>query len=455
MCWVYKENVNVIYINGKSEFRFISSSPFYQVLKMSNSSNFSMLLGQEPDLFNGDFDPAQSFRGKISEFNLWNVTLSEHTIQNLANCNASLKGNILAWEKSFLTVYGTGFITVDYTNFCTPVKKLVPVFQRLSHDEAIAFCTVHGGYVYTPTSNETNKMLFEVFKNRTFECKQPHTPYLAWLGLEPSVNRTWRYPNDKSIVSYINPYMVPVRKESACALLRDAQRWEERTYSECIKIKICFACQFDNEPIFTVTGFCINTKFNFNFFLDQLRSGEIQYNGYKGNQIRWEHGEWKLRREDVDISKVSPTKGNNLHHPLGRKLWTVNDSMCEWDDKLQQLTISTCKMGKYFTCNSGHCVELSKLCDNVVDCTDASDEGNCTLILPKESYSLLESPDVPGEFKPLWIAVNVIQFDDIDTLKMQLTLTMDIIMMWMDHRIKFANLINNNDFPVATEINGN
>ena len=49
------------------------------------------------------------------------------------------------------------------------------------------------------------------------------------------------------------------------------------------------------------------------------------------------------------------------------------------------LTFSDCHPKK-FTCDSGHCIELDKKCDGVVDCEDGSDEMNCEFIIPDGNY---------------------------------------------------------------------
>ena len=55
------------------------------------------------------------------------------------------------------------------------------------------------------------------------------------------------------------------------------------------------------------------------------------------------------------------------------------------------LTLSDCHPKK-FTCDSGHCIELDKKCDSVIDCSDGSDELNCEFLLVKEDYTADKLP---------------------------------------------------------------
>ena len=149
ICWLYEESKNVIYVNGNPEHRFNSISPFHYVLKGFNGDQFTMILGQEPDKFNGAFDENQSLWGKISEFNIWNYTISNETIKSIASCKKVSKGNILSWEKKYLTVFGTEFKDIEQSLFCQPVVYQVPITKRLTQMEAENYGSVHGGSVYS------------------------------------------------------------------------------------------------------------------------------------------------------------------------------------------------------------------------------------------------------------------------------------------------------------------
>ena len=437
ICWLYRENKSVVLVNGKPEYRMDSISPFHYVLKGFNGEQFTMILGQEPDAFNGGFDKTQALRGKISEFNIWNYTLPDETIQNIASCKEFSKGNILSWEKRHLTVFGTEFLDIEQSQFCQPVVHQVPVTKRLTQDEAELYCNVHGGSVYTPTSKENNANLLSLFNNSFKECIDSNTKFFLWLGIGPGANNTWVYSNNKSKITYTNN-LYSIWYEESCAMLQTNGLWIDRPKQDCLKYKLCFVCLFEQEPVFTLRGLtCLSSNYDFLFYLSPSAKG-IEFVGYKDSLI-WEEGlKWRL---GWDINRQYGNSSKELlSHPLGRHSWDLSDNMCEVKNALQTLTFSSCNFRKDFTCNSGQCVDLSKQCDQFHDCSDASDEVNCISIIPESNYSPNEPPTVQGQSNPLLTTVKILQFDEVDTLKMHLTLTMEIEVRWYDQRLNFAYL---------------
>ena len=39
-----------------------------------------------------------------------------------------------------------------------------------------------------------------------------------------------------------------------------------------------------------------------------------------------------------------------------------------------------------FTCTNGDCIELSRKCDSLIDCADASDEEDCEFLVATDDY---------------------------------------------------------------------
>lgn len=66
----------------------------------------TVILGQDPDSYLGDFDEGQSFVGEIYDVNMWDFVLSDTAIQNVFSGTREPRGNVFDWETTELRVNG-------------------------------------------------------------------------------------------------------------------------------------------------------------------------------------------------------------------------------------------------------------------------------------------------------------------------------------------------------------
>ena len=105
----------------------------------------SLIFGQEPDSIRYRFDSHQAIIGDISEFNVWNYTLSASKISSLATCESFEKGNIISWEpNNFINsnVKITRFL--DSGTLCNTSPRFVILTERVQYLEAKKICKIHG-----------------------------------------------------------------------------------------------------------------------------------------------------------------------------------------------------------------------------------------------------------------------------------------------------------------------
>ncbi|CAN9505034.1 unnamed protein product [Ophioblennius macclurei] len=69
-------------------------------------SGGTIILGQDPDNYLGDFDAKQSFVGELSDVNMWDSVLSQHEIQDLASRKPVRQPNVINWETAQLQSHG-------------------------------------------------------------------------------------------------------------------------------------------------------------------------------------------------------------------------------------------------------------------------------------------------------------------------------------------------------------
>ena len=67
----------------------------------------SLVLGQEQDKLGGSFDSSQSFKGSLTNLNVWSYVLPEGEIKEMSNCcRAGPEGNVYMWENFLYAIIG-------------------------------------------------------------------------------------------------------------------------------------------------------------------------------------------------------------------------------------------------------------------------------------------------------------------------------------------------------------
>ena len=161
-CWSYDSpsGENRIYVNGKYH-----GSVIFEIKREALGSDevygSSFSVGQEPDAFRGKYDREQAYRGNISELNLWDSVLTDKEVLDIGTCRKQGKGNVITWGKGQFKLYNvTEHKIEDVVKLCTPEEKIFVFPEKYSLPSAISLCKYHGGYLFTPRSQEENERLF-------------------------------------------------------------------------------------------------------------------------------------------------------------------------------------------------------------------------------------------------------------------------------------------------------
>ncbi|MFT7814886.1 pentraxin fusion protein-like [Arapaima gigas] len=73
----------------------------------------TVILGQDPDKYLGDFEAVQSYVGEISNVNMWDYVLSDSDIKALHSGHVVPKGNIFDWSSIQYEIKGNVLIASD------------------------------------------------------------------------------------------------------------------------------------------------------------------------------------------------------------------------------------------------------------------------------------------------------------------------------------------------------
>ena len=97
-----------------------------------------------------------------------------------------------------------------------------------------------------------------------------------------------------------------------------------------------------------------------------------------------------------------------------------------------------------FTCNSGTCIDIDQRCNQVVDCEDFSDEGNCE---PLGYFVKHYRKNVPAKLSiesktPVEIRIDIESMRGVNELDMLFTARLRLEIRWRDERLFYRNLID-------------
>ncbi|XP_017274854.1 pentraxin fusion protein [Kryptolebias marmoratus] len=98
--WDSSSGAAALFINGRKSLSKIYKTGF------TIRPGGTVLLGQDPDSYLGDFDAKQSFVGEISDVNLWDSVLSTGAVQDLFCGKRIQRGNVIDWETVLMKLNG-------------------------------------------------------------------------------------------------------------------------------------------------------------------------------------------------------------------------------------------------------------------------------------------------------------------------------------------------------------
>ena len=174
ICWSYSTitKTSKFYFNGDViKVMHLIYGP--SVYSQDESRIASFIMGQDPDVFNGEFSVNQLYNGELSEVNLWDRVLDEGEILALSQCNQLIRGNILPWEKRWIINHGARIKDdLKFDIFCKDEERYLVFPKRQPLSIARTLCLAHGGELITPRSLEENDKVVNVLEQHKDNCME-------------------------------------------------------------------------------------------------------------------------------------------------------------------------------------------------------------------------------------------------------------------------------------------
>ena len=477
LCWSFSaiSGISKFYHNGN-----LLSNHHVEVLdtdtalRGSNEMHDSALVfGQDPDDMRNGFDKNNAFIGNLSEFNIWNYTLKESEIFDMALCKKMWKGNVVSWQLPDLVINKNMAINnvvmsdlPDATILCNKYRQFVIFPEKVRYPKAKEACEIHGGNLALPTNEKETKAILKIVskhKEACIENQSPEHSNAVWIGAEKINNVWYDVPSDtsaKTRLNYTNLSRPKSSINSECAYIGADGLWVEGNYNLCfLYVSLCTVCYFDRQPVYTLLGYCDYGVADWNFYPIFNSKNQIEfYEGYKGTNIMLEeeNHKWNITAKKGFTGLLKdPFVINQLRKKplIGRQKWLVNDPYCKHEDPLKSLTISLCNFPLEFTCNSGHCIDIKKRCNEHKDCIDGSDEEQCSLITIPTPYDMTKAPKPRSNESSTNIETHatILKISSIDTINMMVVVTLILRMKWFDERLLFLNPRLDKDNLISTK----
>ena len=456
ICWSFSSvnGENRFYLNGKliGQETLNVDGMETAIIDFLDVHDAAFVFGQEPDAMRGAYDPNEAYLGDLAELNIWNKQLTLSDILDMASCKTGSNGNILAWEKSNLILHNVTISEpLSIGKFCEQEQQYVVFPEKLRYPEAKEVCKTHGGWLALPKSEEENQKLIEIVYEHKESCIDTDEEANAvWIGAKKTKHKWYALKDTEEIgqvLNYTNVKRAGSTPTSDCSYLDKDGVWLDASYV-CKKVSLCTVCVIMGQPVLTLKGICNLGEIDWNYYISTDDNYKINmYEGYKRTNIQYfdSSKSWNITSKSLTpqsyVAEFVPSESSALKYPIGRQTWLITELPCGIDEELNSMTLSTCNFPTQFTCNSGHCIDINKRCNEQKDCLDGSDEKACSIVDIPLSYNQAKKPKSSISDAPLNVGIQatIDNIDSIDTVNMIVTITMEIRLTWKDQRLKFFN----------------
>lgn len=199
----------------------------------------------------------------------------------------------------------------------------------------------------------------------------------------------------------------------------------------CVLQLSCSLCVVPRATIYRLYGHD-GTLFDYTFYLETGADGQPAFIGSGGSRLERAGNGWRLTSV-LHSRRWMLAEAAAL--PVGRRRWTEGGVQ-------MLLALTVCHSGQ-FSCDDGQCVAQTARCDDITDCSDRSDEAECSVVVRPEGYDpYYPPPPRPGETPPLDLPyhIDVYYLSDVTTEEGRAGMDVGVTLSWYDSRLRFLNL---------------
>ncbi|XP_071538214.1 gamma-aminobutyric acid receptor subunit beta-3-like [Panulirus ornatus] len=221
-------------------------------------------------------------------------------------------------------------------------------------------------------------------------------------------------------------------------------------FTKSCDFKAHLVCHFDQPVTLRMRGLCRRSNLDrkylmiddglFPKFVGELYSEIIKHpDTYIDPDTSSDYGIWKIVRKDIPTVKATLVLKSPIQYPVGLNTWEVEDAEC--GNGVLQLMMTSCKEHQ-FSCTNGQCINIGQRCDLEVDCSDFSDEAQCSFMDPPEGYDSSKPPARQHRHTPISIGlhINILTIRELDISNFKFVCEIVVTLEWYDDRLKYFHL---------------
>nr|XP_045618175.1 uncharacterized protein LOC123770379 [Procambarus clarkii] len=217
---------------------------------------------------------------------------------------------------------------------------------------------------------------------------------------------------------------VKMHSEECPAMSVEGRRW-----ASCELQLECCVCEASASVLYTLYGHD-GSLFDHSYFIP-THTTTLMFTGLGGSEILRKNNGWVLRSTQHNTQWLL----GKFEVPIGRHNWSTGEQEVV-------LALSMCRTTQ-FACDDGQCIPQTSRCDDIVHCSDSSDEADCKVVEQPQGYHAdYPPPPRPGEVLPVVLGYHIDVYDvgDVTTEEGEASMDLGITVSWFDPRLKYLNL---------------
>ena len=234
----------------------------------------------------------------------------------------------------------------------------------------------------------------------------------------------------------------------------------------CLSYDMTCPCQYKNEPVLALRGICPGSAMlhqdAYEYTPWQLASApsDMFFVGKTATEIHYNKSTevWLMTSAVNDVT--AECRAPLISYILGKHAWTVSNDVfsCSGGQTYTTLLkLSGCSEGE-FTCDDGQCITMKQRCDQLPDCRDKSDEVDCRLMVPEESYNDKVPPITSASATdrtivpvPISISISLLKIVSMQEVEHKIDFQFEISLEWKENRVIYHNLKEKTSLNALTE----